>query len=39
MYIGKEVYSGILIQDGVSNLTHILGGVVGGASGFLLNRR
>lgn len=39
MYIGKEVYSGILIQDGVSNLTHILGGVVGGVSGFLLNRR
>lgn len=38
LYLGKEVYSGILIQDNVANLMHIFGGVVGCVSGFLLNR-
>lgn len=39
LFIGKEIYSGITVQDNVSNLTHILGGVIGGASGYLLNRK
>ncbi len=39
IYIGQEIFSGVLVQDNVSNLTHILGGVVGGAFGYLLNRK
>jgi len=38
LYIGKEVYSGFAVVDSVSNLTHILGGVVGGAAGYMLNK-
>ena len=29
IYIGQQVYDGIFIRDNVSNLTHILGGIVG----------
>lgn len=39
LYIGKEVYMGIFIQDNISNFTHIIGGIVGAGCGFLLNRR
>lgn len=39
IYIGREVFSGVLVQDNVSNLTHILGGIVGGGFGYLLNKK
>lgn len=39
IYIGQEVYSGVFVQDNISNLTHILGGVVGSVSGYLLNKK
>jgi len=39
IYIGQEIYSGVFVQDNISNLTHILGGVVGSVSGYLLNRK
>jgi len=39
LYLGKEVYSGLAVIDNVSNLTHILGGVVGSAAGYMLNKR
>ena len=29
IYIGQQVYDGLFIRDNVSNLTHILGGIVG----------
>lgn len=38
LYLGNEVYSGILVQDNISNSTHIIGGLVGGAFGFLMRR-
>jgi len=38
LYIGQEVFNGILIRDNVSNLTHIIGGVVGSAAGYMLNK-
>ena len=38
-FIGQEVYAGITVSDNISNLTHILGGVVGGLSGYFLNKR
>lgn len=37
LFIGKEIYEGITIVDNISNLTHILGGTVGGFSGYVLN--
>ena len=39
IYIGQEVAEGILLEDNVSNLSHILGGLIGGALGFVLNRK
>ena len=38
IYIGEQVYSGIFVQDNVSNLTHIAGGVVGSGLGFAMNK-
>lgn len=38
LFIGKEIYSGIVVQDNISNLTHIVGGTIGGFSGYALNR-
>lgn len=39
LFIGKEIYSGIFVDDNVSNATHIIGGIIGGVLGFFLNRR
>lgn len=38
LYIGQQVYQGIFIKDNVSNLTHILGGLVGAGLGYVLNK-
>lgn len=38
IYLGQELYSGIAVQDNISQLTHILGGACGGAFGWALNR-
>ncbi len=38
LYIGTQIYQGIFIRDNVSNLTHIIGGIVGTGCGFALNR-
>lgn len=38
-FIGQQIIQGILVVDNVSNLAHIIGGVVGGISGYVLNRK
>ena len=38
IYIGQQVYDGIFVRDNISNLTHILGGVVGAALGYVMNK-
>lgn len=35
-YIGEQVYEGIMIQDNISNLSHIIGGIIGG---YQLNKK
>ncbi len=39
IYIGQEIYTGFFVQDNVSNLTHIVGGIVGSAFGFLKHKK
>lgn len=39
IYIGEQVYEGIAVHDNISNMAHILGGIVGGAMGFSLNKK
>lgn len=33
IYIGGQIYEGIFVQNNISNLTHIIGGIVGGILG------
>lgn len=39
IFIGQQVYEGIMIQDNISNMAHILGGIVGAGVGYGLNKR
>lgn len=38
IYIGGQIYDGVFVQDNVSNLTHILGGGVGSALGYVMSK-
>lgn len=38
IYIGEQVYNGIFVQDNISNLTHIIGGMVGAILGYVMNK-
>ncbi len=37
-FLGQQVYEGITIQDNISNTAHIVGGIVGGITGYVLNK-
>ncbi len=37
IYLGQQIWEGITVKDNVSNLTHIIGGLVGSGAGYLLN--
>ena len=39
IFLGQQVYEGIFLQDNISNLSHIAGGVVGAVIGYKLNRK
>lgn len=39
VYVGGEIYSGLVISDNISQLTHIIGGVCGAVLGIALRRR
>lgn len=38
LYIGDQIYQGFFMQDNISNLTHILGGIVGAFLGYIMNK-
>ena len=38
VYLGIQIYEGIFLQDNVSNISHILGGIVGAVIGFTYQR-
>ena len=38
-YIGQQVYEGIAVQSNVSNLSHILGGIIGAVFGYQMNQK
>lgn len=37
IYIGGQFYSSIFVQDNISNLTHMIGGILGCVFGYVLN--
>ena len=39
IYLGQQVYEGIFLQDNISNLSHIVGGVIGAVAGYRLNMK
>lgn len=39
IYIGQQVYEGIAVTDNISNMAHIVGGLVGAVIGYLLNKK
>ena len=39
IFIGQQVYEGVFIQDNISNMAHILGGIIGAMAGYTLNKK
>nr|MCR4673797.1 rhomboid family intramembrane serine protease [Lachnospiraceae bacterium] len=39
IFIGQQVLDGVLISDNISNLSHIVGGIIGAIIGYRLNKR
>ena len=39
VFIGQQIYEGIMIQDNISNMAHIAGGIVGAIVGYGLNKK
>ena len=37
LHIGQQVYEGIAVQNNISNMAHIVGGIVGAIIGYGLN--
>ena len=38
LFVGQEIVQGLMVVDNVSNMAHIVGGMVGAALGFKLNK-
>lgn len=39
LYIGQQIAQGLMVRDNISNLSHVLGGLVGAFGGFALNKK
>ena len=39
IFIGQQVYEGLFTQDNISNMAHIVGGIVGAIAGYTLNKK
>ena len=39
VYLGQQVYDGIFLKDNISNMAHIVGGIVGAVSGYMMRKK
>ena len=39
IFLGQQVYEGVFLQDNVSNLSHVVGGIIGSIVGYKLNKK
>ena len=39
IYLGQQIWEAVAVHDNISNLSHIIGGLVGAGAGYLLNRK
>lgn len=38
-FIGQQVFEGFTVKDNISNMAHIIGGMIGGFVGYILNKK
>ena len=39
IFLGQQVYEGVFLQDNISNLSHVVGGIIGSVVGYRLNKK
>ena len=39
IFIGQQIYEGVFLQDNISNMAHIVGGLIGASIGYFLNKK
>lgn len=39
IYIGQQIFEGITVNDNISNMAHIIGGLIGAGAGYILNKK
>ena len=39
IFLGQQVYEGIFLQDNISNLSHVVGGIIGSIVGYRQNKK
>lgn len=39
VYLGQQVYDGLFVKDNISNMAHIVGGIVGAVSGYVMRKK
>ena len=39
IFIGQQIYGGIVYDNNISYMAHIIGGVVGSVTGYMLNKQ
>lgn len=39
IFLGQQIFEGVTVRDNISNMAHIVGGIVGGMLGYRLNRK
>ena len=38
-FIGQQIWDGIMVQDNISNMGHIVGGLIGALAGYGINKK
>ena len=38
-FIGQQIFEGLMVQDNISNLSHVVGGIIGSVVGYRLNKK
>lgn len=39
LFLGQQIYEGIILSDNISQLTHVFGGAIGAVMGYILNQK
>ena len=39
IFIGQQIFDGLTVKDNISNISHIVGGMVGAFAGYNLNKK